>query len=255
MHQVHVVGSSASLQHAPISTPALFAQLVYRTSRLCGGDDNAVAVQVSASTTGSLTSCAANGANTVVDPTLQSLAAHVSGASNAATSSSPSLEGQFGPGTVVEPYPFFDKSFFEIEQRFHATSSAAGNLPYDVIVCADADAFDSVSGWFSSNSVASSSFEQQLADGVDDEEQQQHPSGSSRRRRCCVVAHIPGASAELQSRLPMLYSNLVCSLVAAAAAASASATTTPSSWAHAVDTVVQKFLAVRNAEVMYSVIG
>jgi hypothetical protein len=253
MHQVHVVGSSASLQHAPISTPALFAQLVYRTSRLCGGDDNAVAVQVSASTTGSLTTCAANGANTVVDPALLSLAAHVSGASNAATSS-PSLEAQFGPGIVVEPYPFFDKSFFEIEQRFHATSSAAGNLPYDVIVCADVDAFDSVSGWFSSNSVASSSFEQQLVDDADDEEQQQHPS-SSRRRGCCVVAHIPGASAELQSRLPMLYSNLVCSLVAAAAAASTSATTTPSSWAHAVDTVVQKFLAVRNAEVMYSVIG
>lgn len=264
MYQVHVVGSSASLQHTPISTPALFAQLVYRTSRLSSscsgggcGDNGGVTVNISASTTAPPATTTTELTNTglaspYVDPALLTLATHVSGGS-----SSSSLEAHFGPpggGACVATYPFFNSSFFEIEERFHHSSTTNGNdFLYDVIVCADVDAFDSVTRWFSSRSVASSS---PLTLEMGDENEEQGDDASRRcgprRRGCCVVAHIPAvANTELQSRLPMLYSTLVSSLVAAAAAASP----TPSSWAHGIDVVFQKFLAVRSTEVMYAVIG
>lgn len=263
MYQVHVVGSSASLQHAPISTPALFAQLVYRTSRLSscsgGGCNGGMTVNISASTTAPPATTTEESQNTrnpspYVDPALLTLATHVSGGHGAASSSSSSLEAYFGPGgALVETYPFFNSSFFEIEERFyHSSTTNENNFLYDVIVCADVDAFDSVTRWFSSRSVASSS-PLTLEVGGDNEEQGDDVSRrcGPRRRGCCVVAHIPAvANTELQSRLPMLYSTLVSSLVAAAAAA-----TPLSSWAHGIDVVFQKFLAVRSTEVMYAVIG
>lgn len=262
MFQVHVVGSSASLQHAPISTPALFAQLVYRTSRL-GGSNGAVQVSASTTASGSDQSSKVGVVGSALDPALAALAAYVSGNEAAAeaetrSSSSPLDIAQFA-GTV-EPYPFFTASFIEVEQRFHNHNVASSN-PYDLIVCADAQAFDSVCGWYAKSIVGAAG--SSSPHGIDDDESRvdneecvsssnssSTSAGSSRaRRRHTVIAHVTSHSAEQQSRLPMLYSTLVSSLVATALQHGDRA------WVHTVDTILQKLQSVRNCEVLYAIVG
>lgn len=266
MFHVHVVGSSESLSAAPISTPALFAQLVYRTHRLLPPSSSSTesigGVHISASTLASTAGgCAVD--TTPIDPllgqafgsnsdaaVLEMIAAWVAGSGAApATSPAAASEEEGDAASLqellasIEPYPFFCSSFFEVARRFRRDSSSQqedNQSPpppaFDVILCTDAEAFDDICGWYAA-AAASSSAEETLVENC-------------ARPHRCVIAHI---RSEQRSRLPMLYSSLTSSL--AAVFVGQPPDSCRGGWVHLVDGLMQKLQALRSCEILYSIAG
>lgn len=260
--QVHIVGSSAELDHAPLSTPALFAQLVYRTRRPPALKPFEVSASV-VSVTGQQQQRGASSSSTIADPVLLAVAAHLSGKQHQTAATCASEEGESMEGmlhdalSVVEPYASFGTQFSDshVDHALGIHSSTSSNndndnttaRPLDLILCVDTASFDNVSTkLFNRFATTSASASQQAP------------------RHTVVVAHV---QSDAPQKLPLLYSALVTTLATTAAAAAiarlsdneedhtANDNDVRLGWVHALDDVLQRFQSLRSCQVLCTVVG